>query len=86
MDFNMVKAIALLSGGLDSILAVKLVQKQNIDVSGLTFTTPFFNAVKAQAAARQIDLPLMVEDITARTSANAQISALWLRQKHESLH
>ncbi|MDP2854138.1 MAG: tRNA 4-thiouridine(8) synthase ThiI [Smithellaceae bacterium] len=60
----MVKAIALLSGGLDSTLAVKLVQKQNIDVSGLTFTTPFFNAIKAQTAADQIHLPLMVEDFT----------------------
>jgi len=61
----MVKAIALLSGGLDSILAVQVVRKQNIDVTGLTFTTPFFNAVKAQAAAGQIGLPLMIEDITA---------------------
>jgi tRNA-uridine 2-sulfurtransferase len=61
---NMVKAIALLSGGLDSILAVKLVQNQNIDITGLTCTTPFFNAVKAQAAADQINLPLMVENIT----------------------
>lgn len=61
---NMVKAIALFSGGLDSILAVKLIQNQNIDVTGLTFTTPFFNAVKAQAAAQQIYLPLIVEDIT----------------------
>jgi tRNA U34 2-thiouridine synthase MnmA/TrmU len=62
----MIKAIALFSGGLDSILAVKLVQKQNINICGLTFTTPFFNAVKAQAAAQQIDLPLMVEDFTAQ--------------------
>ena len=60
----MVKAISLLSGGLDSILAVKLVQNQNIDVIGFTCTTPFFNAVKAQAAADQIHLPLMVVDIT----------------------
>lgn len=60
----MVKAIVLFSGGLDSILAARLLQKQNIDVTGLTFTTPFFNAVKAQKAAQQIGLPLMVEDIT----------------------
>jgi tRNA-uridine 2-sulfurtransferase len=60
----MVKAIALLSGGLDSILAVKLVQNQNIDVTGLTCTTPFFNAAKARAAADQIHLPLIVLDIT----------------------
>ena len=61
----MVKAIALLSGGLDSILAAKLVQKQNIEVVCLTFITPFFGSAKAQAAANQIHLPLLVEDITA---------------------
>lgn len=60
----MVKAISLLSGGLDSILAVKLVQQQGIDVIGLTFITPFFSAGKARAASRQINLPLLVEDIT----------------------
>jgi len=60
----MVKAFALLSGGLDSILAVKLVQKQNIDVTGLTFITPFFGPEKARTASQQIDLPLIVSDIT----------------------
>jgi tRNA-uridine 2-sulfurtransferase len=60
----MVKAIALFSGGLDSMLAAKLVSMQNIDVVCITFTTPFFNAQKAQAAARQIILPLVVQDIT----------------------
>ena len=60
-----VKAIALFSGGLDSILAALLVQKQNIDVTGLAFTTPFFGASKARAASDQISLPLIVEDITA---------------------
>jgi len=59
------KAIALLSGGLDSILAAMVVQKQNIDVHCLTFTTPFFGSAKAQSAAKQIHLPLMIEDITS---------------------
>lgn len=58
------KAIALFSGGLDSILAVKLIQKQNIDVTGLTFTTPFFDDNKARAAAGSINLPLLTLDIT----------------------
>lgn len=58
------KTIALFSGGLDSILAVKLIQKQNINVTGLTFTTPFFNDSKAREAAGQIQLPLIVQDIT----------------------
>jgi tRNA-specific 2-thiouridylase len=62
----MVKAIALFSGGLDSMLAAELIRRQNIDVLCLTFTTPFFGAEKAQAAARQINLPLAIEDITAK--------------------
>lgn len=35
-------ALALLSGGLDSILAIKLIQDQGLTVLGLHFTTPFF--------------------------------------------
>jgi len=46
------------------MLATELIRRQNIDVLCLTFTTPFFGAQKAQAAARQINLPLAVEDIT----------------------
>ena len=60
----MIKAIALFSGGLDSMLAAELVRRQNIDVLCLTFITPFFNAQKAQAAARLLNLPLAIEDIT----------------------
>ncbi|MDD5163599.1 MAG: 7-cyano-7-deazaguanine synthase [Candidatus ainarchaeum sp.] len=36
-----IKAIGLLSGGLDSTLAVKLLQDQGIEVIALTFTSPF---------------------------------------------
>ncbi|MFQ5900813.1 MAG: hypothetical protein ACE5IH_04585 [Thermodesulfobacteriota bacterium] len=35
------KAIALLSGGLDSTLAVKMILKQGIEVIALNFTSPF---------------------------------------------
>jgi tRNA-specific 2-thiouridylase len=59
-----VKAISLFSGGLDSIVSVKLIQEQGIDVQGLTFCTPFFEAEKPRTAARMIGLPLMVLDIT----------------------
>ena len=61
----MVKAIALFSGGLDSQLAAEVVRRQNIDVLCLTFETPFFSAEKAKVAARQINLPLVVENFTA---------------------
>jgi hypothetical protein len=61
----MTKAIALFSGGLDSILAAELVRRQNINVLCLTFTTPFFNAQKAKAAIRRLDyLTLEIMDIT----------------------
>ncbi len=36
------RALALFSGGLDSILAVKVVQQQGIEVLALNFTSPFF--------------------------------------------
>ncbi len=36
------RALALFSGGLDSILAVKVIQRQGVDVIALNFTSPFF--------------------------------------------
>ena len=59
------KAIALFSGGLDSILAFKVIAEQGIEVSGITFETPFFGAAKARLTAERIGLPLAVLDITA---------------------
>jgi tRNA U34 2-thiouridine synthase MnmA/TrmU len=58
------KALALLSGGLDSTLAVKLVQEQGIDVVGLNFTSPFCLCGEdeggATGAAKQLGIPLRV--------------------------
>lgn len=59
-----VKGISLLSGGLDSILAAKVVLLQGIEVIGVTFETPFFSARNAKIAAAQIDIPLSVMNIT----------------------
>lgn len=59
-----IKAIALLSG-LDSILAVKLVQEQEIEVIGVSFTTPFFGSDDVYRIAEQLGIPLHVVDITA---------------------
>ena len=36
------KALALFSGGLDSILAVKVIQEQGIEVIPLNFVSPLF--------------------------------------------
>jgi len=60
-----IKGIGLFSGGLDSILAFKLIAQQGIEVLGITFETPFFGAAKARTTARRIGLNLAVIDFTA---------------------
>jgi tRNA U34 2-thiouridine synthase MnmA/TrmU len=58
------KALSLFSGGLDSILAVKLIQKQRIEVLGICCKSPFFSCHKAVRSACTMGLPLKVLDIT----------------------
>ena len=60
----MSRAIGLLSGGLDSMLAARLIKDQKIDVLGVSFVTPFFGPEKARQAAEQLQLSLQVLDIT----------------------
>jgi len=61
----MTRAIALLSGGLDSRLAVRVIQEQGIEVTGVNFITPFFGASPAvRQAAEQLGVPLRLLDIT----------------------
>jgi tRNA U34 2-thiouridine synthase MnmA/TrmU len=59
-----IKAVALFSGGLDSILAVKLIQEQGIEVRGVNFKTPFFGLSKTFAVIKNIDIDLEIIDIT----------------------
>lgn len=58
------KALSLLSGGLDSILAVRVLLDQEIEVTGISFVTPFFNASRATKASQLLGIPLMVIDFT----------------------
>ncbi len=60
----MTKALALVSGGLDSILAAKLIQMQGIEVTGICFASVFFGSKNAERMAAQIDMPLIVVDFT----------------------
>lgn len=59
-------AIGLFSGGLDSIIAAKLIQNQGIDIAVLIFKSPFFNykencfAIKAAEANK---IPYKVIDL-----------------------
>lgn len=61
----MTKALVLMSGGLDSILAARLLQEQGIEVEAITFITPFFGQANAQKAAGQLGIKLHVVDITS---------------------
>ncbi|MDR2018672.1 MAG: tRNA 4-thiouridine(8) synthase ThiI [Syntrophobacterales bacterium] len=48
------KAISLISGGLDSILATKLVMEQGVEVVGFHFTSPFSSRKDKEGGARAI--------------------------------
>jgi tRNA U34 2-thiouridine synthase MnmA/TrmU len=58
-----VKALVLLSGGLDSILVVKLLLEQGIEVTAVNFRTNFCGPSKARPAAELLGVPLREENI-----------------------
>ena len=58
------KALALFSGGLDSILAVKIIQLQQIAVEGIVFLSTFFNHKSTQDRADRLNIKLHFFDIT----------------------
>jgi len=64
------KAIALLSGGLDSTLAVRLILDQGIEVEALNFVTPFCTCnrkgrgCEARHVAEEFDIPCKTVAIT----------------------
>jgi tRNA-uridine 2-sulfurtransferase len=60
----MTKALVMFSGGLDSLLAIKILEKQNIECTALTFTTPFFTKEKAKKQAEKFNIKFMSVDIT----------------------
>jgi len=59
-----VRSLGLLSGGLDSMLAVQVLVDQGTEVTGLSFKTPFFSPQNAIKAAKELGIPLAVQDIT----------------------
>jgi len=63
---NSMKAIGLLSGGLDSTLAVKLMIEQGVDVIAVNFVTPFCTCTRkgckheAGKVAKQFGIPVKI--------------------------
>jgi len=60
----MTTGIGLISGGLDSILAAKILMGQGIRIVGVSFKTPFFGATRAKKASEKIGFELRIEDIS----------------------
>ena len=58
------KALGITSGGLDSILSALVLKDQGIDVFWISFMTPFFSSDAAIRAAKALNIPLKVNDIT----------------------
>ena len=65
------KAIALLSGGLDSILAIRVAMDQDIEVEAMNYSSPFCTCTSrtsgcsaAAAAAKQLGVPLKVINVS----------------------
>jgi tRNA U34 2-thiouridine synthase MnmA/TrmU len=59
-----VRALSLLSGGLDSRLATCVLRDQGIEVHGVVFESPFFSSAAARRASEQLGLPLHVIPFT----------------------
>jgi tRNA-specific 2-thiouridylase len=62
---DVVRALGLTSGGLDSILSALILQDQGIQVAWINFETPFFSSDKARRAARITGIPITVKNITS---------------------
>jgi hypothetical protein len=58
------RCLSLLSGGLDSMLAICVLRGQGVHVEAVSFASPFFNTAAAQRAARDLDVPLHTVDFT----------------------
>ena len=58
------KGLSLMSGGLDSQLAVRVLQGAGAEVEGVCFETPFFSSANARKAAAALGVKLHVLDFT----------------------
>jgi len=59
-----VRALILFSGGLDSILAAKILMEQGVECEGLCFKSCFFDGKQAKKAAKQLGIKLRIVDFS----------------------
>ena len=58
------RGLSLISGGLDSQLAICVLRDAGAEVEAVTFETPFFSSAAARKAAAALGVPLHVVDFT----------------------
>lgn len=58
------RALVMFSGGLDSMLVAKILQEQNLDVTGLVFTSYFFDEEKAVRFANMLGIELVKKNFS----------------------
>ena len=58
------RGFSLMSGGLDSQLAIRVLERAGAEVEALCFTSPFFSSDTAQAAADALGVKLNLVDFT----------------------
>jgi tRNA U34 2-thiouridine synthase MnmA/TrmU len=83
------KALALLSGGLDSTLAVRLMLDMGVDVEALNFTSPFCTCTgknagcksEAVRVAEEFHIPIKVMNKGSRLPGGGPQPAPRLRQR-----
>ena len=62
MSKSTCRGLSLMSGGLDSQLAVRVLERAGAEVECISFSTPFFDCTKARVAAEALGVRLHVVD------------------------
>jgi hypothetical protein len=58
------KGLSLMSGGLDSQLAIRVLERAGAEVEAVCFNSPFFDISDAQATADRLEVKLRIVDFT----------------------
>ena len=82
----MTRALALFSGGLDSILACRVLMAQGIDVVALRFITPFFAADVGDAERYQAEMHAKYADVYGDLSGTWNYGPLGVQLKRNIMN
>lgn len=63
MTPNRIHGIGILSGGLDSLLATKVLQDQGLHLMGIVYTTPFFDLRPGMRLEESLGIPIRFVDL-----------------------